>query len=630
MPRSSHETQPGKKLLATACLLVFSGSPFPLAAGSHSDVDCGGPATLVSAIKGSGTLPGLPSGTVAVIEGIVTGDFQGKDRLNGFFLQEEVADWDGQARTSEGIFVLEASPSVDLREGDLVRVRGEVGELDRRTLFRSTGMPVICGQNLSVEPVPLPLPFDSRDQLEQVEGMLVTLAGPAVVTDNYNLARYGELTLSAGERLFQPTQIALPGVAAAAANSANDNNRILLDDGTLRENPELPPYLDAIGTRRVGDTVVELIGILGHGRSSKRQSAPIAFRLYPAGGTGSVRFAATNPRPEPPPVGGAIKVASLNVLNYFTTLDRNGNKCGPDRDLDCRGAESRSEFDRQTSKIISAIRAMDADIIGLVEIENNGDDAVGTLVERINSTPGGNSYDAVGTGPLGKGAIRVAVIFRPDTVTTIGYPEVLDQDDDRRFLSEKNRPVLAQTFETVSGTNPERFTVVINHFKSKGSPCDDVGDPARNDGQGNCSLVRTEAAEALIDWLARDPTASGDPDFLVIGDLNAYSREDVLERFRDAGFVDLIHRYSGKSGSYRLSNYVFRGESGALDHALASRTLAGRITGAGIWSSNADEPRFLDYNENYKSPRLISLLQEDAFRSSDHDPVIVGLIPVDD
>ena len=629
MPRTANTFQPGRRLLATACLLVFSGSPFSPAAGSHPDVDCGGAATLVSAINGSGTFPGLPSGTVAVIEGIVTGDFQGKDSLNGYFLQEEVADWDGHARTSEGIFVLEESHSVDLSEGDLVRIRGEAGELDQRTLFRSTGMPVICGRNLSVEPVPLPLPFDSRDQLEQVEGMLVTLAEPAVVTDNYNLARYGELTLSAGERLYQPTQIAVPGADAASTNSANDKNRILLDDGSLRENPELPPYLDADGTRRVGDTVVELIGILGHGRSSMRQNAPIAFRLHPAGGTGSVRFAATNPRPQPPPVGGTIKIASLNVLNYFTTLDRNGNKCGPGRDLDCRGAESRSEFDRQTNKIISSIRALDADIIGLVEIENNGDDAVMTLVERLNATPGGSSYDAVGTGPLGKGTIRVAVLFRPDTVTAIGYPEVLDQDDDRRFLSAKNRPALAQTFETVSGTDPERFTVVINHFKSKGSPCDDVGDPARNDGQGNCSLVRTEAAEALIDWLARDPTASDDPDFLVIGDLNAYSREDVLERFRDAGFVDLIHRHSGNSGSYRFSTYVFRGESGALDHALASRALAGKITGAGIWSSNADEPRFLDYNENYKSPRLISLLQEDAFRSSDHDPVIVGLIPAD-
>ena len=51
----------------------------------------------------------------------------------------------------------------------------------------------------------------------------------------------------------------------------------------------------------------------------------------------------------------------------------------------------------------------------------------------------------------------------------------------------------------------------MNHLKSKGSACADIGDPDTGDGQGNCNLTRKAAAEALVDWLATDPTGSGDP-----------------------------------------------------------------------------------------------------------------------
>ena len=71
--------------------------------------------------------------------------------------------------------------------------------------------------------------------------------------------------------------------------------------------------------------------------------------------------------------------------------------------------------------------------------------------------------------------------------------------------------------------------MAVNHLKSKGSPCDDVGDPDPGDGAGNCNLTRTGAAEALVDWLAGDPTGSGDPDFLIIGDLNSYDKEDPID-----------------------------------------------------------------------------------------------------
>ena len=166
------------------------------------------------------------------------------------------------------------------------------------------------------------------------------------------------------------------------------------------------------------------------------------------------------------------------------------------------------------------------------------------------------------------------------------------------------------------------FTAVVNHLKSKGSDCNHVGDPDTGDGQGNCNITRTNAAEALVDWLDTDPTGSGDTDFLVLGDMNAYAQEDPITVFRDAGYVDTIDEFLGGEGY----SYVFQGQSGYLDHALASPSLAAQVTGVTEWHINADEPIALDYNANFKSPNQVeTFYSDDAYRSSDHDPVLVGL-----
>jgi len=107
-----------------------------------------------------------------------------------------------------------------------------------------------------------------------------------------------------------------------------------------------------------------------------------------------------------------------------------------------------------------------------------------------------------------------------------------------------------------------------------------------------------QLAEILADWLATDPTGSGDSDFLIIGDLNAYAMEDPITTLEAAGYTDLVEQYVGMDAY----SYVYFGQAGYLDHALASSTMAGQVTNASIWHINADE-----------------------YRSSDHDPVIVGL-----
>ena len=90
------------------------------------------------------------------------------------------------------------------------------------------------------------------------------------------------------------------------------------------------------------------------------------------------------------------------------------------------------------------------------------------------------------------------------------------------------------------------MTVAVNHFKSKGSDCDELGDPDTGDGQGNCNGTRTQAAAALADFLASDPTGSGDPDVLIIGDLNAYDEEDPIDTLKAAGYTDLNEVFGGR------------------------------------------------------------------------------------
>jgi Ca2+-binding RTX toxin-like protein len=172
--------------------------------------------------------------------------------------------------------------------------------------------------------------------------------------------------------------------------------------------------------------------------------------------------------------------------------------------------------------------------------------------------------------------------------------------------------------------------VAVNHLKSKGSDCNDVNDPDTGDGQGNCNLTRLAAAQALVDWLATDPTGSGDPDFLIIGDLNSYAKEDPIDAIK-AGpddmpgtgddYTNLIEQYIG---TYAYS-FVFDGQFGYLDHALSSASLTPQVSGATEWHINADEPDLLDYDTSFKPPAQEAIYEPNAYRSSDHDPVIVGL-----
>ena len=571
---------------------------------------CGEPAIAIHEVQGSGAAGPLV-GTSLVIEGVVVGDFQDASaELGGFFLQEEDADADLDPGTSEGIFVYDAGgPGVSA--GDVVRVEGVASEFFGLTELNSISARAICDQPGAATAATLSFPVPTPQDLERLEGMLIHIPHPLFVTGSFEWGRFGEVDLSAGGRLFSPTSLAMPGALALAFRNLNDRSRILLDDGSRLWHPDpLPPYTKHGNTLRIGDRTGQLTGVLSY-----------AFGRYRVQPTRAPSFTRVDARePTPPAVGGTLEIASFNVGNYFTTLDDAGPICGPSGGLACRGADDAIELSRQREKLVDAIVGLDADILGLIEVENDASRALQDLVEAVNAARAAETYAFVDTGALGDDAVKVAFLYKPATVSTVGPFAILDSRVSSFFNDRRNRPALAQTFAQRS--NGARFTAVVNHLKSKGSPCtspslDDPLDPDAGDGQGHCNGTRTRAARALASWLATDPTESADPDFLILGDLNAYALEDPIATLEDAGYTDLIEAFVGP-GAY---SYVFKGEAGALDHALANVSLAGQVTGATAWHINADEPRALDYD----AANQPGLYAPDRYRSSDHDPLLVGL-----
>ena len=582
-----------------------------------------GPVTRIHTVQGSGGTSPLVGQSVT-IEGIVTGAFQAPTPtgLGGFFVQEPDALADGDPMTSEGIFVFHSSTAVNV--GDHVRVTGTVQEFSAGsgTLTQLGGSGVTVQLLASGQPLPtavsLSLPLPSMAHFEALEGMRVTIAAPLTVTDNFNLARFGELML-APSRLAIPTDTIDPNDEPASGTSTSGSSnvaavtaaidliqrsRFILDDASNVQNPPVIPYWDvATNTLRVGSRVTSLTGVMSFGFSAWRvqPTAPVTFEFAPRPAT-------------PPAVGGSLKVAGFNVLNYFNGDGAGGGFPTP------RGATDATELNRQTAKTVAAINAIDAAVIGLMEMENDGDgptSALASLTAALNTASGSTRWDYVRdpagyTGlPGGTDQIKVAFLYQPALVQPIGAAVACN---DAAFVNA--RAPVAQLFESVA--NRGRFIAVVNHFKSKSTSTPPTGaDIDQNDGQGAYNASRKAQAAALVACTNGWRSTLGDDDVLLIGDFNAYIQEDPIDTFRAAGFSVL-----DKGGH----SYVFDGQSGSLDHAVASATLLPQVTGAGVWNINADEPRILDYNLEFKGPtQSPDYYTPTPWRSSDHDPVIVGL-----
>ena len=626
--------------------------------------------TKIHDIQGAGDASAM-DGEVVTVEAVVTGLVTNNAGVvTGFFLQEEDADADADAATSEGIFVFAYDPSVSV--GDKVRVTATVDEFNGLTEL--TGVSEISTLDTGVQlPTVTVINIGIDADYEAVEGMRVELVSgggdPLTVIENFNLDRYGEVVVSEGIQT-QPTQIYDAQTQATeidALADANAANRLLIEDNITGQNPDTHVLIDsgdgtpleagapitADGpTLRLGSELASVTGIMNYAFGDYRLQVDAPLDVVE--GTGE--------RPASvPDVGGDLQVASFNVLNFFTTIDEPGAGTGPNGDLDPRGADTAEEYTRQLDKLVSAILELDAEVIGLQELENNGfgpGSAIAALVDALNAALGADVYSFVdpGTDFVGTDAITTGVIYKHDVVTLTGvavlnYEEssadetwaLVDQiqsltGTDPVGNFDRNRPTVAATFEDNDGSE---FTVAVNHYKSKGDSglfdlFEDAvaaGVPAelilalvqdpnfdQGDGQGYWNQVRTDAALELANWLQTNPTGAGSTDNLVLlGDLNSYAMEDPVQALIDAGFTDLAQALIGTSAY----SYVFDGQQGTLDYALASGGLLDNITGAAEWHINADEPDLLNYDLSFNDPAFCN---DDPFAVSDHDPMLIGLV----
>ena len=620
-------------------------------------------------VQGSGSSTAIPPGSVVAVEGVVTASFQSANQLSGFFLQEEDAEIDADPLTSEGIFIFCSTCPTTVVEGQRVLVNGTAAEFFGMTQIVATSAASIsvtnAGNNLAeITPATMVLPVVGaiNDYYEPREGMLVRYTNALSVSEYFALPRYGQIELYQGGRPRQFTEMTPPSTAGYAAHLAGlASRRVVLDDENntpysflnLAEGMQFAYYPRqnggfSLGSQgadyfRGGDMVNNLTGVLHW--SFAGLTGTDAWRIRPTLATPPV-FTPDNPRTlTPPAVGGAIRAVGMNLLNYFTTIDLTSSSasgpCGPNLLQDCRGADSSVELSRQRERTANVFCALNPDVAGLMELENTTPtDSINDLLAAINAQCGTvNPYFFSGTGStLGGDAIRVQIVYRSGVVVAFGSPMV-DLDP------VNNRPTTAQSFDVVDPNNSafgERFTLVANHLKSKGCGGASGADVDNNDGQACFSARRTAQANRLVTWLNTVviPTA-GDSDVLLVGDFNSYAQEPPITTLTGAGYSDLQTSLLG-SASY---SYLFDGQLGHLDYALASGSLASKVTGVAAWHINADESALFDYNDGIRDfgeaaseekpdgsaltpPR--SLYQTmSVVRAADHDPVLVGMFGTD-
>ncbi|WP_454828016.1 ExeM/NucH family extracellular endonuclease [Pseudoxanthomonas wuyuanensis] len=583
---------PDHRLPVIVLCLALSGCQFPLQADPHGDAHGDVPrAVAIGQVQGHGERSPL-EGQAAVIEGVVTADF--RSGLGGFFVQD---DGDGDDSSSDAVFVLAAGVQADGSEppriGDRWRIAGQVrehragassitaiepGRLE--LLQRRVGLDTMPARRLDAPPA----------DWEALEGMRVEIAAPLTVSGSDQLDRYGELTVSFGGRLWQPSELAAPGSHAHAQRQAdNARRRLLLDDGSAARDPGEVNYLGERTPPRTGSVLHGVTGIVDHRHGGYRLQLSAPLALPPA------------ERPAAPQVAGALKIAAFNLENLFNGDGRGGGF--PTQ----RGAKDPQQLKAQTAKLVATIRGLNPDIAALMELENDGfgpDASLVQLVDALNAGGGDWRFVDSGRGP-GPDAIRVGLIYRSGRARPQGGPAVLEGGP----FGERSRVPLAQAFVPARGGPP--LVVVANHFKSKG--CSEAAgtDADQKDGQGCWNTLRLDSAQRLDAWLKTDPTGSGSGRTVLLGDFNAYAMEDPVRWLREAGWVDAF----AAVGVEQPYSYVYNGLTGRLDHALLSPALAKKVRGAAEWHINADEPDRAGYAEG--DPAV-------PWRSSDHDPLLLG------
>lgn len=545
----------------------------------------------IGEVQGEGySSPLIESGYTSTDEYLVTGVVSAvaTSLVKGFYLYD--ADADGNPRTSDGVFVKTSAPVSQDMVGQQICVRAKVNEDYGMTTLLPTDNIWEVKNSTPVEVTPVKLErIDSdaetfRSTLERLE------ATPVILVNDMDSELEGEQTMRVSRTFSfdysarrnnmvlayqrpnpQPNQDHVAGSAEAKAQIAQNNDyRVVLESDQRAPDGQIPYYPEFASDPhnnyiRINDSVVGMKGVLHYSYNE--------FRLIPTANVTSANFIHNTPRTSSPVLkqsygedGFTIKVATQNVLNYFNSpYGGNDNAFG-----DNRGAESQQEFERQQAKLVEAIYGLDADIVGLMEIENNGFgdfSAIRELLEAINAKyykedyrdrfsresihnryvfvgfdkNGDQVLDQLDT--IGSDAITNGIIYRPSKVSVVSGKVIpMPWQDAPMILDENGKPVVDSKGELAeSGKNYQRdtvtatfqvlntgkqLTVSVNHLKSKGSTCwdDYVGTKAiDHDAQGSCENFRIASAYHLGQEMAK---IGGDQ--IVLGDMNSYAHEDPM------------------------------------------------------------------------------------------------------
>jgi predicted extracellular nuclease len=633
-----------------------NGADFTSGAQNPQTCDCAVPPPTeftgsIAEIQGTG--PTSPhAGDIATTQGVVTAVYT-TGGFNGFYLQTAGTGGatDVTPGASDALFVFGSAAAATVARGDFVQVKGVVSEFNGTTEISAANAAAVtqlADPHDPVTPHQTSLPGTESGR-EAHEGELLLPTGGFTVTDNYSLNQYGEIGLAAGDHtLVTPTEVADAGSAAAAAVAADNAARsVYLDDGASINflstanggaNMDIPlPYLTVDNPIRVGSAVDFTDPVILEYRNNQWNFQPT--QQVRAGDPAPATFENTRGANEAPAaVPGDIRLATFNVLNYFNTTgadfvaaggsctfydDRDGNhvtdrSCTPNGP---RGAAEADDLSRQQTKIVTAINKLGAGIVSLEEIENSvalgeadRDDALASLVAALNAAAGSPvwayvpSPSAADLPPTAEqDVIRTAFIYKPAQVELVGPSKVLVGS---AAFADAREP-LAQVFKPVGGEASSAFTVIVNHFKSKGSGVDD------GTGQGNANPDRVAQAHALDAFADSFATSAGTDAVFLTGDFNSYSQEDPMQVLYDAGYTPIVSDTPGES------TYNFDGMSGSLDHVLANDAALGFVTGADVWNINSVEAVAFEYSRfNYNAT---DFYQPNQFRASDHDPEIVGI-----
>ena len=574
--------------------------------------------------------------------------------LEGFTIQTPGTGgtWDPARTASDGLFVFMGKSSATMPSiGDCVVVKGKVAEYSgvKNATAATQSLTQLLPQSITAatdcDPVkPTELSgVPTQDQMEALESMLVLPKDTWTITDNYKTNRYGTLSLTPGtEVLRTATDVVVPGAPAQAYEAENAAKTIDLDDASTTDltnfqqngHKERYAYLANGAPARVGYHVTFTKPVVLESRFGSFVFQPTQMT---AGNPDRSPVTITGERPAAPSVSGDTKVATFNVLNYFSDLGENEPGCKgyedrdhkyvTDKNCKLRGAWSSQAFANQQTKIVQAINTIDADVVALEEIENpvasgvstDRDGALKSLVNALNAAAGSEVWAYVpspSTVPANEDVIRIAFIYKKATITPVGDSVIYD---DPAYTGLARQP-LAQEFKPITDANHEgkNFVVIANHFKSKGSApknlsgAEAAANTDNGDGQGNSNGVRVKQARALATFAQR---FNGTPTLLV-GDFNAYTKEDPLKVLTDAGWTH-------ESG-HGDSSYVYGGRSGSMDHVFANSAAHPLITEVKSWAVNAQESIAFEYSRaNYNA--YLAFEADNPYRASDHNPEIIGL-----